>query len=98
MVVNRSAPTATVVPVLVYDDAGKAADWLCAGFGFTERLRAGPPGGAVFHAQLVVGDGAIMVGREGAEFRRPRPQAGNQYVTIHVDNRGAPCESRNEPR
>lgn len=27
-----------------------------------------------------------MVGREGAEFRRPRPQDVSQYVTVHVDN------------
>jgi uncharacterized glyoxalase superfamily protein PhnB len=40
MVVNRSAPRATVVPILVYEDVGKAIDWLCRTFGFTERLRA----------------------------------------------------------
>ena len=86
MVVNRSAPRATVVPVLVYEDAGAALDWLVDVFGFEERLRAGPPGGPVFHAQLVVGDGAIMIGRQGAEFRAPRPQEVNQYVTVHVDD------------
>jgi len=39
-IVNRSAPGATVVPVLVYEDVGKAIDWLCGAFGFEERLRA----------------------------------------------------------
>jgi len=39
-IVNRSAPRATVVPVLVYEDVGKAIDWLCGAFGFEERLRA----------------------------------------------------------
>jgi hypothetical protein len=43
MVVNRSAPRASVVPVLVYEDVGPAVDWLCSTFGFRERLRAGPP-------------------------------------------------------
>ena len=96
MLVNRSAPSATVVPVLVYEDAGKAAEWLCDAFGFKERLRAGPPGGVVFHAQLIVGEGAIMVGREGAEFRRPRPQEVNQYVTVHVDDVDAHYERAKE--
>jgi uncharacterized glyoxalase superfamily protein PhnB len=35
MVVNRSAPRATVVPILVYEDVAKAIEWLCDTFGFT---------------------------------------------------------------
>ena len=50
MVINRSAPRATVVPILVYEDVAKAIDWLCDTFGFTERLRAAGPGGSVTHA------------------------------------------------
>ena len=91
MVKNRSAPGATVVPVLVYEDAGKALEWLCAAFGFTERLRAGPPGGPVSHAQLNIGDGAVMIGRQGAEFRPPRPNEVSQYVTVHVDDVDGHC-------
>ena len=44
MVINRSAPRATVVPILVYEDVGRAIDWLCGTFGFKERLRAAGPG------------------------------------------------------
>jgi uncharacterized glyoxalase superfamily protein PhnB len=84
--VNRSAPTATVVPILVYEDVAKAIDWLCDAFGFKERLRAGPPGGIVTHAQLEIGEGAIMLGRQGGEFRPPRPNEVNQYVTVRVDD------------
>ena len=40
MVVNRSAPATTVVPILIYEDVGKAIEWLCAAFEFKERLRA----------------------------------------------------------
>ncbi len=86
MVVNRSAPKATVVPILVYEDVEKAIRWLCDTFGFTERLRAGAPGGVVSHAQLNVGDGAVMVGRQGAEFRAPRPGEVSQYVVVHIPN------------
>lgn len=86
MVVNRSAPRASVVPVLVYEDVGRAIDWLCATFGFSERLRAGGPGGAVSHAQLEISEGAIMLGRRGAEFRPPREGEVNQFVIVHVDD------------
>jgi uncharacterized glyoxalase superfamily protein PhnB len=86
VVVNRSAPTATVVPILVYEDVGKAIDWLCDTFGFKERLRAGAPNGSVSHAQLDIGDGSIILGRQGAEFRPPRRNEVNQYVTVHVES------------
>ena len=86
MVLNRSAPRAIVVPILVYEDVTAAIEWLCSAFGFIERLRAGAPGGVVSHAQLTVGDGAIMLGRQGAEFRPPRAGEVNQYVTVHVDD------------
>ena len=86
MVINRSAPRATVVPILVYEDVEKAIDWLCDTFGFTERLRAGAPGGSVIHAQLAIAEGAVMLGRRGGEFRAPRPNEISQYVTVHVEN------------
>jgi len=91
MVVNRSAPTATVVPILVYEDVVTAIDWLCDAFGFAERLRAGGPG-AVTHAQLTVGDGAVMLGRQGGEFRPPRPDEVHQYVVVHVDDVDRHCD------
>jgi uncharacterized glyoxalase superfamily protein PhnB len=86
MVVNRSAPRASVVPILVYEDVGNAIDWLCGTFGFRERLRAVGPGGKVSHAQLDIAEGAVMLGRQGGEFRLPRPNEVTQYVTVHVDN------------
>jgi hypothetical protein len=64
MTTNRSAPTATVVRVLIYEDIGKAIDWLCGAFGFSERLRA-ERNGVIGHAQLAVEEGAIMLGGEG---------------------------------
>jgi uncharacterized glyoxalase superfamily protein PhnB len=86
MVINRSAPKATVVPILVYEDVAKAIDWLCDTFGFIERLRAEGPGGSVAHAQLAIAEGAVMLGRQGGEFRPPRPDEVSQYVTVHVEN------------
>ncbi len=56
MIVNRSVPSASVIPVLAYPDVGEAVDRLCRAFGFTERLRIG-----AHRAQLVFGDGALIV-------------------------------------
>jgi uncharacterized glyoxalase superfamily protein PhnB len=86
MVVNRSAPRATVVPILVYEDVAKALEWLCAVFGFSERLRATGPGGSVMHAQLAIGDGAVMIGRQGGEFRPARPNEVSHSVHVHVED------------
>jgi uncharacterized glyoxalase superfamily protein PhnB len=85
-IVNRSAPTATIVPVVIYEDVGKAIDWLCGAFGFTERLRAGGRDGRATHAQLSVGEGAVMLGAQGAEFRPPRSDEVNQYVLVRVED------------
>lgn len=86
---NRSAPSCTVIPVLIYDDVGKAAEWLYRTFGFTERLRAGND-----HAQIAIGDGAIILSRsrkgqgfaspDEADFREPRPNEVTQYVHVNV--------------
>jgi len=86
MVVNRSSPRATVVPILVYEDVGKAIDWLCGTFGFRERLRAASPGGNVTHAQLDIAEGAVMLGRQGAEFRPPRPNEVSQFLHVRVED------------
>ena len=54
---NRSMPPGTIIPELVYDDMEAAAAWLCAKFGFMERLRIGN-----HRFQLLVGpDAAIVV-------------------------------------
>lgn len=57
---NRSMPSATVIPELVYPDVGAAIEWLSEAFGFTERWRAGDD-----RAQLAIGDGAIVVMEPG---------------------------------
>ncbi len=85
MVVNRSAPTATVVPVLIYDDVSEAIEWLCGAFGFAERLRAPGPDGTITHAQLTVREGAVMIGQRGGPFGSPRDGV-NQYVLVLVDD------------
>jgi uncharacterized glyoxalase superfamily protein PhnB len=86
MIANRSAPKATVVPILVYEDVAAALDFLTRAFGFTERLRA-EYGGSITHAQMDVGECAIMIGRQGGPFRAPQDSGTvSQYATVHVDD------------
>ncbi len=55
---NRSIPTATVIPMLSVHDVVEATDWLCDAFGFEVRLRIGED-----RAQLAFGDGAVILTR-----------------------------------
>jgi len=78
---NRSAPPATVTPVLFYPDVRAAVEWLEASFGFGQRVRIGDG----HRAQLRVGeDGSIVV----ADVRRDQvaPSGGvvTQLIKIRV--------------
>jgi uncharacterized glyoxalase superfamily protein PhnB len=65
-------PDPQVVPYLLYADAGAAMDWLIRVFGFTERARDAQDDGTVRHAELLTGDGGvIMLGSPGTGFRGP---------------------------
>ena len=61
MIANRSVPAASVIPVLAYEDAVAASEWLCRAFGFSVRLRIG-----THRVQLVLGDGAMVATDGGA--------------------------------
>ena len=57
MLPNRSIPSATVIPVLVYPDVRAAVAWLTAAFGFVERVRIGDD----HRSQMQIGaDGAVI--------------------------------------
>jgi predicted enzyme related to lactoylglutathione lyase len=88
MLVNRSAPPGAVVPFLAYEDVAKAIEWLCGAFGFTERLRTPPePDGTIHHAQLAVGQGAVVL--------TSRPPVKREFIDsllVHVDDVDAHCE------
>ena len=79
MLSNRSAPPATVTPVLVYPDVRAAVAWLEAAFGFEERVRIGD----AHRVQMRVGvDGAVVVADVGGD--RAAPGAGGQSHLIKV--------------
>ena len=52
----------TIFPLLRYDDARAAINWLCATFGFTELFSEPESGPVVRHAQLKLGTNIIMLG------------------------------------
>lgn len=56
MLENRSMPSSGVIPVLTYSDVVEASKWLCAAFGFRERLLIG-----AHRVQLHAGAGAVVV-------------------------------------
>lgn len=53
---------ATIIPCLRYRDAPAAIEWLCNAFGFETRLVVPNADGTIAHAQLVHGNGMIMLG------------------------------------
>ena len=88
---NRSMPSSTVIPVLVYPDVAQAVDWLCCTFGFAEHLRIGS-----HRSQLTVGDGSIVVAaglprpeidsNKTREGRRSHQGGTNYSVMVRVPN------------
>src|ERR1044072_3546936 len=82
MLTNRSAPPATVTPVLIYPDVREAVAWLERAFGFRERVRIGHD----HRAQLRVGeDGSIVV----ADVRHDKVAPSGGVVTHQIKVRVA---------
>jgi PhnB protein len=76
-----------VTPYLLYEDVPGALDWLTKAFGFTERLRFAGSDGVVSHAEMTLGDGVIMLGFPGADYRNPKRLGGaTQVVNVYVDD------------
>ena len=81
MLTNRSIPTATVIPVLVYPDVRAAVAWLAGAFGFVERVRIGED----HRSQMQVGDdGAVIVADVRGEQHPPQPGAVTHVIKVRV--------------
>jgi len=87
MIANRSVPTDTVLPHVVYRDVAAAIAWLTKTFGFTEHYRYGELRGPVSGAQLHLGNAWIMVNRARAGSGSPA-QLGfrTQSLTVFVED------------
>jgi uncharacterized glyoxalase superfamily protein PhnB len=51
-----------IIPTLRYRNAKAAVEWLCRAFGFEKHLVVPGEGATVVHAELVYGNGMIMLG------------------------------------
>jgi uncharacterized glyoxalase superfamily protein PhnB len=80
-------PAATIIPVLGYEDVGQASDWLCAAFGFRERLRTGN-----HRAQLLFGDGAVIATNRSADQNDALPESANVSIHVRVEDAERHCE------
>jgi len=79
----------TVLPSLRYRDAHAMIDWLCEAFGFEKHAVYDDGHGGVAHAQLVHGNGMVMLGsvRDDAHGRRmaqPDETGGRATQCIYV--------------
>jgi uncharacterized glyoxalase superfamily protein PhnB len=86
---NRSIPTATVIPVLVYPDVRAAVAWLTEAFGFVERVRIGDD----HRSQLRVGkDGAVIVADVRGEQQPPQAGLATHVLKVRVPDVDAAFE------
>ena len=58
---NAKNTTASVIPTITYNDARTAIEWLCKAFGFEKHLVVPGENETIAHAQLLFGNGMIMV-------------------------------------
>jgi uncharacterized glyoxalase superfamily protein PhnB len=66
--------TQRIVPMIAYEDAAAAVDWLTEAFGFTERegQRHTAGDGTVTHAELERDGAIIMLATPNADYQSPR--------------------------
>jgi uncharacterized glyoxalase superfamily protein PhnB len=77
-----------VAPYLYYENAAAAIDWPIEAFGFAEHMRIARDDGAVRHAELMIGDGVVMLGQPGSDYQSPNSRGGRATagVYVHVDD------------
>jgi uncharacterized glyoxalase superfamily protein PhnB len=66
----------SAVPMVSYEDVGRAIEWLTRAFGFHERgPRYTEPDGRVTHAEMERDGAVVMLGWPGPEYRGPARHA-----------------------
>jgi uncharacterized glyoxalase superfamily protein PhnB len=84
-----------IIPALRYRNGQAAINWLCKAFGFEKKMVVPAEGGKIAHAELVLGNGMIMLGDVKTEYggfvRAPEPPErvntqGIYVVVADVDN------------
>jgi uncharacterized glyoxalase superfamily protein PhnB len=72
MATTSPADLPRIIPMIAYEEAAAALDWLAAAFGFRERMRFEGPDGRISHAEMEFGDGVIMLSSPTPEYQGPR--------------------------
>lgn len=78
-----------LTPYLCVDDANQAIDFYTTVLGARERMRMDAPGGKVGHAELLIGDGLLMLADEFPEMgnRSPKTVGGTPVmINLYVDD------------
>jgi uncharacterized glyoxalase superfamily protein PhnB len=68
-------PEQRVVPMLSYEDAGRAADWIADAFGFKETGRWADDDGRTTHVNMDFEGGMFMLGCPSPDYQSPRHHA-----------------------
>ncbi len=85
----------TIFPILRYEDARGAIEWLGATLGFVELFSVPPSGPFVRHAQLKLGTNVVMLGsvRPDDGITTPRTAGtATQALCVYVDDPDAQFE------
>jgi uncharacterized glyoxalase superfamily protein PhnB len=84
---NRSVPTNTVLPHILYRDVAEATAWLTRVFGFREHYHYDDADGMISGAQMHLGEAWIMLKRAPEGCSLPIDLGyGTQSLTIFVDD------------
>lgn len=75
----------SITPYLIVDDAGKALQFYKEAFGATELMRIEGPDGRIGHAEMKIGDSAIMLADEYPTMGYKSPRSlGGAAVSLMV--------------
>ncbi len=86
---NRSVPTDSVLPHLVYRDLTKAIEWLSKAFGYVEHYRYGDP---IAGSQGKLANACIMLTASRGDHRSPIETGhASQSLTIFVEDVESHC-------
>jgi PhnB protein len=92
MVDNPPAGFPRITPYLLYADVDAALDFVVKAFGFEETVRMPGADGTTMHAEARLGEGVVMMGSPGPEYRNPAALGGStQLVYVYVDDVDAHC-------
>lgn len=83
---------ADIVPMLTYENALAAMDWLCRVFGFTEKIKWLDSEGKLSHGEITMGSGMIMLANGNKDYQSPShhsqhcSQAAKWYAVPYIIN------------